>query len=372
MDAWNPDQLKRMQLGGNSKFNNFISPYGIPKNTEIKEKYNTKAAEFYREKIRAEVDGRSYTAPGPNEVPRPLPRPKTFAGTRNTSSISKNVNGNDWDDWGDNYNGNATNAHAQPGSEYSLSDYQASASAKEDFFARRMAENAHRPDHLPPSQGGKYVGFGSAPAGGGGLNGGGSVRGGDDDVSAMFQRGLSGLGQLAGQAAVVAKQKASQANVALKEAGVTDKLQETTSVVAEQTKVGAAKSWSFLKSAYAAAASTIEQTAAQQGVKLDLGSKKLKDQQQQGGGGGGMAGGGGLLGGGSGYQQVGNGGGVTHYDDDNEEWGGHNINNNNNNNNNSSSRNNNASGNGNGEWNGWEEGPASPSQAPVDSDWGKW
>jgi ADP-ribosylation factor GTPase-activating protein 1 len=360
MDAWNPDQLKRMQLGGNSKFNNFISPYGIPKNTDIKEKYNTKAAEFYREKIRAEVDGRSYTAPGPNEVPRPLPRPKTFAGTRNTSSISNNNNGNDWDDWGGNINGtrgnaNAANAHAQPGSEYSLSDYQASASAKEDFFARKMAENAHKPDHLPPSQGGKYVGFGSAPAGGGGLNGGGSVGAGDDDVSAMFQRGLSGLGQLAGQAAVVAKQKASQANVALKEAGVTDKLQETTSVVAEQTKVGAAKSWSFLKSAYAAAASTIEQTAAQQGVKLDLGSKKLKDQQQGGGGR-------------SGYQQVGNGGGMAHYDDNDDEWGGHN--NINNDDTNSSSRNNATSG--NGEWNGWEEGPASPSQTPVDSDWGKW
>lgn len=41
---------------------------------------------------------------------------------------------------------------------------QASASTKDSFFQRKLAENAHRPEGLPPSQGGKYVGFGSAPA----------------------------------------------------------------------------------------------------------------------------------------------------------------------------------------------------------------
>lgn len=34
-------------------------------------------------------------------------------------------------------------------------------SANEAFFARMGAENAQRPDNLPPSQGGKYAGFGS-------------------------------------------------------------------------------------------------------------------------------------------------------------------------------------------------------------------
>lgn len=41
---------------------------------------------------------------------------------------------------------------------------EASAANKETFFARKMAENESRPDGLPPSQGGKYVGFGSSPA----------------------------------------------------------------------------------------------------------------------------------------------------------------------------------------------------------------
>ena len=33
----------------------------------------------------------------------------------------------------------------------------------EAYFARMGAENAHRPDTLPPNQGGKYAGFGSEP-----------------------------------------------------------------------------------------------------------------------------------------------------------------------------------------------------------------
>ena len=36
------------------------------------------------------------------------------------------------------------------------------AQQRDDFFARKQAENAHRPDNLPPSQGGKYSGFGSS------------------------------------------------------------------------------------------------------------------------------------------------------------------------------------------------------------------
>lgn len=45
MDAWSADQLKKMQLGGNDKLNEFLERYGVPKDTDIKEKYNSKAAE---------------------------------------------------------------------------------------------------------------------------------------------------------------------------------------------------------------------------------------------------------------------------------------------------------------------------------------
>jgi ADP-ribosylation factor GTPase-activating protein 1 len=46
---------------------------------------------------------------------------------------------------------------------YTRQQLEASAANKDDFFARRMAENESKPKGIPPSQGGKYVGFGSSP-----------------------------------------------------------------------------------------------------------------------------------------------------------------------------------------------------------------
>lgn len=49
--------------------------------------------------------------------------------------------------------------------------------ANESYFSKLGAANESRPDHLPPSQGGKYAGFGSQSSGGPGYSasgGGGS------------------------------------------------------------------------------------------------------------------------------------------------------------------------------------------------------
>ncbi len=45
MDAWSGDQLRKMQLGGNDALNSFLAKYGVEKDTEIPEKYNSQAAE---------------------------------------------------------------------------------------------------------------------------------------------------------------------------------------------------------------------------------------------------------------------------------------------------------------------------------------
>ena len=45
MDSWNPDQLKKMQCGGNGKLNEFLKSYGVDKYMDIGDKYNTQAAE---------------------------------------------------------------------------------------------------------------------------------------------------------------------------------------------------------------------------------------------------------------------------------------------------------------------------------------
>jgi ADP-ribosylation factor GTPase-activating protein 1 len=289
MDAWNPDQLKRMRAGGNGVLNAWMEAYGVARLTETREKYNSRAAELYREKVKAALEGRVFTAPPPSEVrgaaPAPPPRARNDGGGGHGA---RGGGGGDWDAWGSSSGGGGGggggSSRAGAG-EYSVDDLQASAAAKEDFFARRQAENASRPDHLPPSQGGKYVGFGSQPApapgggGGGGYNGysGGRAGSGGDDLSDVLGRGLSGLGALAGQAAGAARAGAAGARGALRDAGVADELERAAGAAAERSKELGAKGWSLLKTAYATAAQAVEKTAAGQGVLLDLGSRKVAD-----------------------------------------------------------------------------------------------
>lgn len=280
MDAWNPDQLKRMQKGGNAKLNSFLLEYGIQKGMDIKEKYNSKAAEFYREKLRAEVDGHSYTPPPPSDVLQlsAMSRSKSYGGGLKSKST--------WDEWDSPRNSDGAfgneeqlmplsksngNGSGHLSGHKGLQALQASAASKEDFFSRKIAENAAKPEGLPPSQGGKYVGFGSTPS----VPPRNQTKGGGDDVSEMFSRGMSGLGVWAGQAANAARDQASNFSAALKDSGMTDKIGQSAQLAAERTREYGNKGWSLLRSAYASAASRIEQSAAQQGYKIDLGSRKF-------------------------------------------------------------------------------------------------
>jgi len=66
MDSWKDDELRRMQLGGNGQLNDFLAMYDVPKETPIKDKYNTPAAGFFRELIRAQARGEAYSPPPPS------------------------------------------------------------------------------------------------------------------------------------------------------------------------------------------------------------------------------------------------------------------------------------------------------------------
>lgn len=65
MDAWKPQQLRMMELGGNGKLEAFFREHGIPDRMPIKQKYNTRAAEWYRKNLRSLADGSSPPAPLP-------------------------------------------------------------------------------------------------------------------------------------------------------------------------------------------------------------------------------------------------------------------------------------------------------------------
>ena len=63
MDSWSAIQLKKMQAGGNADLNAFLKKYGIDKHTDPNVKYNTRAAEAFKEKVTANAEGRPWTCP---------------------------------------------------------------------------------------------------------------------------------------------------------------------------------------------------------------------------------------------------------------------------------------------------------------------
>ncbi|CAE8586710.1 unnamed protein product, partial [Polarella glacialis] len=65
MDSWKPVHLKMMELGGNRRFTEFLQTHGVPADMPIREKYSTRAAQWYRKNLRAEAEG----LPGPCELP---------------------------------------------------------------------------------------------------------------------------------------------------------------------------------------------------------------------------------------------------------------------------------------------------------------
>jgi hypothetical protein len=55
LDIWTEKHMALMELGGNHKFNEFLDQYDL--NTEdIKVKYNTKAAQYYRKQLAAQAN----------------------------------------------------------------------------------------------------------------------------------------------------------------------------------------------------------------------------------------------------------------------------------------------------------------------------
>lgn len=64
MDSWNDKQIAMMKCGGNNKCIDFLKNYNVPKTMNIAQKYNTPAAELYRSRILAEVEGK----PLPTEI----------------------------------------------------------------------------------------------------------------------------------------------------------------------------------------------------------------------------------------------------------------------------------------------------------------
>lgn len=144
MDAFKAVEIERMRLGGNARWREFFENHEDTKmrglgwdDATIAERYSGPAGEEWKERLSAKVEGREYV-PGEKKKEESVPpaaRVRDAAALEGSRTASPNQ------------------GQAQQGGKAKVDDR---------YFAGLGAANASRPEDLPPSQGGKYAGFGSS------------------------------------------------------------------------------------------------------------------------------------------------------------------------------------------------------------------
>lgn len=209
MDSFKPAEIARLSEGGNVAWRQFFDDHESNvmagrsfAECSIAERYDCEAGVEWKDRLAAKVDGKEYVAGGGSTGVSTARKGIRLDGgekQRNDGDLSTAFS-----DTSTNTMKNSNTLSTKPSTSttslplsssssalaLTTTPAQASASTErraqnEAFFARKGVENAQRPDNLPPSQGGKYVGFGS----GGGL--------GDDDdagLGAGKRKGIGGPG----------------------------------------------------------------------------------------------------------------------------------------------------------------------------------
>lgn len=134
MDQLKPEETLRMEKGGNERIRTYFEENGVDLTLPAKAKYDNYVAEDYKELLTCDIEDREYVPK--DHSGESLPNANTPAKTSGTTSPQEPIQSRRND-----------------------------AKAKnEAYFANLGSKNELRPDHLPPSQGGKYSGFGNTPA----------------------------------------------------------------------------------------------------------------------------------------------------------------------------------------------------------------
>ncbi|KAI1611849.1 hypothetical protein EDD36DRAFT_268257 [Exophiala viscosa] len=152
MDAFKQNEILRMQYGGNKAWQNFYnknSPIPFDEST-IKERYDSEIGEEWKERLTAQVEDREFDKAAFLKerqaiLQKQASRTATPVGGVRGSSVGSGPGGR--------------TVSPAPGKAGLTAEQKAQ---NEAYFARMGDANASRPDNLPPSQGGKFAGFGSA------------------------------------------------------------------------------------------------------------------------------------------------------------------------------------------------------------------
>ncbi|XP_050432916.1 ADP-ribosylation factor GTPase-activating protein 1 isoform X2 [Adelges cooleyi] len=147
MDAWKDLELEKMKVGGNKNAKEFFESQPDWNNSmSIEQKYNTKAAALYRDKIMSLAKGQQWSPTTSSAKDYSVDHTKTKAS--HAQSYSFNEPSTNYSEVSSGYQNDAILSQ-------SVKD------EKEAYFAKKQYENATRPDHIPPNQGGRYAGFGN-------------------------------------------------------------------------------------------------------------------------------------------------------------------------------------------------------------------
>ncbi|KAI0940143.1 hypothetical protein AcV5_001331 [Taiwanofungus camphoratus] len=177
MDTWQEDQIKRMQLGGNAPFREFMQSYpaeqgGFKQGMNPSETYHCWAASQYREKLDAELASKPWSpsppaegAVSPNNSASPPGRPSSAQGLRKSRASTRNSSGRPLrSDSSSPASFNNRDSPAPTSPTPNSPSFQDHKAANESFFTSLGQANTSRSADLPPSQGGRYQGFGNTPS----------------------------------------------------------------------------------------------------------------------------------------------------------------------------------------------------------------
>jgi len=165
MDKWKDTELNKMKVGGNRNAKQFMTSQTDWSDTaNMTAKYNSKAAALYKDKITTEASGDMWseeTSSARNHKSSYMGSSGGVAGSRSSYSGSSASNGvKSSQSYSSGMSDNGGGGGYQSGApDFKSAEFKAQ---KEDFFSKKQNENAMRRDDLPPSQGGKYAGFGSS------------------------------------------------------------------------------------------------------------------------------------------------------------------------------------------------------------------
>ncbi|EXJ91040.1 hypothetical protein A1O1_04147 [Capronia coronata CBS 617.96] len=195
MDAFKQNEILRMQYGGNKAWQDFYTKNAaIPfDEATIKERYDSEIGEEWKERLTAQVEDREFDKAAFLKerqaiLQKQASRSATPAGAVRNNSVAS---------------GGSRTSSPAPGKPRITAEQKAQ---NEAYFSRMGEANATRPEHLPPSQGGKYAGFGSAPSEPQQSQGGGALPSADEfskDPVAALTKGFGWLSAAVGKQAKV-------------------------------------------------------------------------------------------------------------------------------------------------------------------------